>query len=220
MAAIKIHANIPQSCIPTVLRDHCEKIRNLDADFNLSIPFSQLNITIASTYTEKTQYPLHFTTVDLKPQLDAISDGFFSTLYPDAIITGDIHLGTKALFGFYLIVTSPDRVHYIEDIFLSPEETNHLCSAAVEFATVNSIRLPGQPLSWRDRMGAELEEVLCSYVDETPSSVISKLLPFVRENVLDALEADEQQRQADMVDDELVVKYFWKAVVERIGEER
>ena len=65
-------------------------------------------------------------------------------------------------------------------------------------------------------MSSELEEVLCSYIDETPTSVIASLLPFVREAVLDALEADELQRQADMLNDALAVKYFWRAVAEKI----
>ena len=216
MATIKISAEIPESCIPAVLRKHCKKYGHTDADFILTLPFDQLNIPIVSTRTEKTSSPLHFITDDLKPQLDALSKDFFSTLFPDSVITGDIRLETDSRFGFYLIVISEAHKHYIEGICLTPEETNHLCSAAAEYAAANGIKLPGQPLSWRERMSLELEEVLCSYIDETPASVISSLLPFVRENVLDALEADELQRQADMLNDALAVKYFWRAVAEKM----
>lgn len=217
MAVIEIHAQIPKVSVSPVLRQYCEKLWHIDAEFKLTIPFDQLNMHIVDTYTEKIDYPLHFSTNDLKPQLDAMSNNFFSALYPDEVITGDIHFGTKPLFGFYLVATNPYHVRYIEDIFLSPEETNHLCSIAVEYASANGIHLPGQLLSWRERMGSELEEVLCAYADKIPSGVLSALLPFVREDVLDALEADEQQRQTDMVDGDLVVKYFWKALIDKIS---
>lgn len=216
MAIIKISEDIPQSCYSPVVRKYSAKKLYCYTEFVLSIPLDQIRFTLSVAEPDKT-FPLRFQSEDIMPQLDALSDSFFSIFYLGGLIMADMHFDRYGRFGMYFIVTdSSGKSHYIEDFELQQAETDYFLDKVKECAEANGIALPFQSFSWHDRMERELDDVLDAYIEDIPIDVYRLMQKLVRDEVLEALEADEEQRKTDSMDGGLAAKYFWEAVSKKL----
>lgn len=217
MAKMNFYSDIPVSFFPAVLHKHSGKKIEFSADFKVTIPIEQIPFNI-ECFTEKNdEYALYFETGDIKKDLEAVTDSFFSTLYPDSKITIGAHFDENGRFFFDFHMYSHRVIFHSSDIELSVAEMEYVYRALEQYAEEHNITLPGQQLTWRERLSGELNEVLEAYIEEIPSDVLSMMADMVRDDVLDYLEDDEEQRKTDRMNGELAAKYFWKAIRKKLA---
>ena len=212
MAEIKLYNFIPDNFFPEVLHKHCDGRIDVRADFKITIPVDQLPFNIEYFSDKEDDYTLYFESTDIKNELEAVTDSFFSTLYPNCKITIGAHFDERGCFSFDFHLYSRRLIYHDSDIELSVAEMEHVRHALEQYAEAHNISLPGKSQTWRERLSNELEETLRAYVDGMPSDMISMITKYVREDILDHLEADEEQRKHDTMDGDLAAKYFWEAI--------
>lgn len=220
MALVTMHSKIPMRRIPDSIKvDHDVCAFGPDGPA-ISLPFDLLPFSIAGLKTENGDYPLIVMTDDLKPQLDEISENFFSMLYPDADILGHFNVINNSLYYLTFIAASPNgRERMIADAILSPDETDYMCGILADYAAKHNFPIPDRPLNSREYTKDYLKDTLVDHFYEGDGdSRIPTLFPFVCEDLLDMLETNEEYHKSPEYDDDLIMKYFWEIAEKKLGE--
>ena len=220
MALITMHSKIPMRRIPDSIKvDHDVCAFGPDGP-TIFLSFDQLPVSILGLKTENGNYPLIVVTDDLKPQLDEISENFFSMLYPDASIIQKFDIRSNALFYLTLTAIFPTgRWRMIADAILSPDETDYMGDILVDYAAKHNFPIPDRPLNSREYTKDYLKDILVDHFYEGDGdSRIPTLFPLVCEDLLDMLKTNEEYLKSPEYDENLIMKYFWEIAEKKLGE--
>jgi len=160
-----------------------------------------------------------FYTGDIREKLDRLTDGFFTALYGDVLITGYAfvsQVSRSAGFGLEVLSLSGEHITHVDDFNPSTNDIEYLYDRMAEYEEEHKLPDRVPRYSVRERVMDDLWSPDLMQVQEPPIETYEAVLRILQKDMADCIIAQRSPDDGELLYAETVAPAFWQCLLKRL----